>query len=102
MNGTESMKAPFGELIAYCGVNCEVCADYLNGACPSCRKTVWEEGDECMPVACCRKKGISYCGECGESFPCSDMKEFYAESESHAHAFELMRSVQNRSENINK
>lgn len=82
-------KQALGELIAYCGVDCEVCPDYKSGACPSCRKTVWAEGDECMPAACCRERGICFCGEC-TPFPCSDMKEFYGESESHKKAFERM------------
>ena len=83
-------KNALGELIAYCGVDCEVCPDYKNKVCPSCRKTVWAEGDECMPVACCHDKGISFCGECG-LFPCPDMAEFYKESESHRLAYERMR-----------
>ena len=85
-------RTALGELIAYCGVSCESCPDYMNGVCPSCRKTLWEEGDECMPIACCREKGISFCGECAV-FPCPDMKEFYRESESHELAYERMTGL---------
>ena len=80
------------ERIAYCGVDCGVCPDYAERKCPGCRKTAWEPGDECLPVACCRKKGISSCGEC-ETFPCADMSEFYRESESHERAYERMAAL---------
>ena len=82
------------ELIAFCGVDCSACSDLTSGKCPGCRKTEWPEGDACMPVECCGKRGISCCGECA-GFPCPDMAEFYKESESHERAFELMRSIKN-------
>ena len=78
--------------IAYCGVDCSVCPDYLAGKCSNCRNTVWPEGDACMPAACCGEKGILCCGDC-ESFPCAEMAGFYAESESHRQALERMRRV---------
>lgn len=80
-------------MIAYCGVDCSLCPDYLEKKCPTCRATAWDEDDECMPVACCRSKGIECCGQCAD-FPCVDMAEFYKESESHAAAFERMRGLQ--------
>lgn len=80
------------DLIAYCGVDCSVCADYTSKACPGCRQTQWPEDDACMPVACCRGKGISLCGAC-EVFPCSDMAEFYQESESHREAYRRMAAT---------
>ena len=76
-------------LIAYCGVDCGACPDYEKGICPSCRLTAWKEGDTCMPVRCCREKGIDFCGLCRE-FPCGDMAEFYEESDGHRKAFERM------------
>ena len=27
--------------IAYCGVNCFACSDYINKICPSCKHTPW-------------------------------------------------------------
>ena len=81
--------------IAYCGVDCAVCADFTQGKCPGCRKTVWEPGDECMPIACCQRQNISCCGQCPD-FPCEDMKAFYEESEGHREAFERMRSLHRR------
>ena len=78
--------------IAYCGVECSKCCDLESGKCPGCRKTQWADGDECLPVGCCRKKGIAFCGEC-PGFPCEEMKEFYTESENHEKAFELMTSL---------
>ena len=74
------------DMIAYCGVDCSACSDLAEGKCPGCRQTDWPEGDECMPVACCRKKGVAFCGEC-PGFPCADMREFYEESESHRQAY---------------
>ena len=78
--------------IAYCGVDCAACHDFTSGKCPGCRKTQWDAGDECMPVACCRERHIAYCGECGE-FPCADMADFYKESESHEKAHALMEKI---------
>ena len=85
------------DMIAYCGVNCVVCPDYTAKKCPGCRQTQWEPGDECMPVACCRKQQISCCGEC-PTFPCADMAGFYKESESHAQAEERMRRIAEKKE----
>lgn len=80
------------DLIAYCGVDCSKCSDYTDNRCPGCRKTDWQEGDNCLPVDCCRKRGISFCGEC-PLFPCADMSEFYKESKSHEQAYALMKSM---------
>ena len=76
-------------LTAYCGVDCSACEDYISGKCPSCRETAWTEDDICMPVRCCREKGIDCCGQCG-GFPCADMEEFYRESPSHEEAYARM------------
>lgn len=78
--------------IACCGVDCGVCADYLHGICPSCRQTEWKDDDICMPVKCCREKGVDFCGQCG-GFPCGDMAEFYEESDSHRAAYRRMRAL---------
>ena len=80
--------------IAYCGVDCSACGDYKTGVCPSCKLTPWTENDICMPVKCCREKGIAFCGQCG-GFPCADMAEFYEESEGHAAAYERMLLIKN-------
>lgn len=79
-------------MIAYCGVDCSACPDYIEKKCPSCRRTEWACGDECMPVACCRAKAIECCGQC-DTFPCADMAEFYEESPSHAEALRRMREL---------
>ena len=75
-------------MIAYCGVTCAACPDYAGGKCPGCRKTVWGD-DPCMPVRCCKEKGIDVCGQCG-AFPCADMAAFYRESEGHKEAYRRM------------
>ena len=82
----------YDEMIAYCGVDCSVCPDYTGSKCPGCRKTDWKEDDVCLPVQCCREKGISFCGEC-PAFPCETMGGFYKESESHERAYALMLSI---------
>ena len=56
--------------IAYCGVDCAACPEYLSGKCPDCRHSQWPDGDPCMPIACCQSKGIDCCGRCA-SFPCA-------------------------------
>ena len=63
--------------IAYCGVNCFACSDYINKICPSCKHTQWTEEDICMPVKCCKEKGIDFCAFCN-NFPCDDMADFFA------------------------
>ena len=78
--------------IAFCGVDCSVCPDYISKKCPSCRLTRWKDGDICMPVMCCREKGIDFCAFCGE-FPCGDMADFYGESDSHKAAYRRMLAV---------
>ena len=79
-------------MTAYCGVDCAACPDYTGGKCPGCRDTDWQEGDICLPVACCREKGIDFCGECPD-FPCAEMGDFYKESESHERAYARMLSL---------
>jgi hypothetical protein len=76
-------------LLAYCGVDCAACGDYSGGKCPGCRQTDWSEGDACMPIECCRRRAITFCGECPD-FPCAEMRDFYQESESHARAYDRM------------
>lgn len=94
MKGNELMER---DLIAYCGVDCGACEDYVNGKCPSCRKTDWKEDDICLPVRCCREKGIDHCGMCSE-FPCRDMEAFYNESDSHIDAYLRMCEMSGRFE----
>jgi len=77
---------------AFCGVDCGACKDLALGRCPGCRQTEWEEGDECMPVACCKARGIVYCAAC-DVFPCDSMKEFYEESEGHREAYRRMLAL---------
>ncbi len=47
--------------IAYCGVDCLPCPDYISKKCPGCRTTAWGD-DPCPPVACCRKKAFPSAG----------------------------------------
>ena len=61
--------------LGFCGVDCSACPDYLDGKCPDCRRTIWEEGCACTPVECCKKKKIDCCGQC-VVFPCEMMLSF--------------------------
>lgn len=82
-------------LIAFCGVDCAACTDHQTNKCAGCRNSEWPDGDPCMPVACCERRGISLCGQCAE-FPCPDMQAFYEESESHRQACRRMCAEQQR------
>ena len=46
----------------------------------------------CMPVKCCKEKGIDFCAFCN-NFPCDDMADFYEESKSHKEAYHRMVSM---------
>lgn len=80
------------ELIAFCGVDCSTCSDFLDERCPSCRKTDWSEDDICMPVRCCREREIECCAFCS-GFPCGDMAEYYEESDGHREAYRRMLAM---------
>ena len=83
------------DLMAYCGVDCSACPDYTSGKCPGCRQSIGTEGDRCMPVECCMKKGIIHCGAC-ECFPCADMAEFFTESEGHRLAWRRLIELRHK------
>ena len=76
--------------IAYCGVDCAKCPDFMRQTCPSCKLTEWKDDDMCMPGRCCREKGIESCAAC-DVFPCREMADFYEESDSHREAYRRMR-----------
>lgn len=80
------------EQIGFCGVDCSVCPDYLSGKCPDCRHSEWPDGDPCMPIGCCQRRGIEICGQC-RGFPCPDMAAFYEENESHRAAHARMKAL---------
>lgn len=80
------------ERIAFCGVDCAACPDFLAEKCPDCRHTSWAAGEVCMPAACCREKGLYCCGNCA-SFSCAEMRDFYEKSDSHREAGARMRAA---------
>ena len=81
--------------MAYCGVDCAVCSEYLSGKCPDCRHSLWPEGGACSPIVCCQEKGIDCCGQC-DGFPCGNMAGFYEESEGHRAAYARMKAIHDR------
>ena len=83
-------------ILSYCGVDCSECPDCIYGRCPGCKLTKWTKESICMPVECCKKQRIPYCGKCS-NFPCEDMKSFYTESESHKKAYAVMQKIAEKS-----
>ena len=81
--------------IAFCGVDCSKCSDFMNQKCPSCKLTKWKDNDACMPVKCCQEKGIDFCAFCSV-FPCEEMAGFYKESDSHREARIRMESMRRK------
>lgn len=77
------------DMVAYCGFSCNHC--FLGAWCGGCRSvfsccsfgTLHDKG-KCPNVACCQKKGIDGCYECGELEECA--KGFYKEGNDGAHA----------------
>ena len=80
------------EMIAFCGVDCAQCTDYLSSKCPGCRESIGEGENMCNAVRCCISREIDCCGQCG-NFPCDDMMAFFEETLSHKEAGIRMRQV---------
>lgn len=80
------------ESIGFCGVNCGACADFAAKKCGGCRPTVKGSNEDCFFVKCCREHGVPHCGKC-TAFPCTDIKEFAEESDSHKEAFSRLQSL---------
>ena len=80
------------ENIGFCGVDCRACADFTEKKCGSCRPTVKGNDEDCFFVRCCREHGVPHCGKCG-AFPCTDIKEFAEESDSHKEAFSCLLNL---------
>lgn len=62
---------PMPEISAssFCGVECTLCADYINDKCPACR-LYREKYTDCEIYKCLNKKGHKDCGECPEVLAC--------------------------------
>ena len=52
------------ELVAYCGLYCGACKQYLNEKCPGCHQN--EKAGWCKIRTCNIEKGILTCAECDE------------------------------------
>lgn len=50
------------ELIAFCGLYCGACPQYLKNICPSCRKH--ERATWCKVRTCCISNNLSSCADC--------------------------------------
>ncbi len=67
---------PMPEISAasFCGVECTLCADYINDKCPGCR-LYREKYTNCEIYKCMTKKGHKDCGDCPEILACLLRKE---------------------------
>lgn len=67
---------PMPEISAasFCGVECTLCADYVNDKCPGCR-LYREKYTNCGIYKCLIKKGYKDCVDCPEILACSLRKE---------------------------
>lgn len=80
-------KSTDTNLLAYCGIYCGGCSNFLQNAnCAGCR-TETELISDCPTRVCAEKKGLLHCGECAE-FPCQMQKDFYEDGVPH-HALTL-------------
>jgi Protein of unknown function (DUF3795) len=81
------IKAEQLNKLAYCGIYCGGCSNFLQNAnCAGCR-TETELLADCPTIVCAQKKDIIHCGECSE-FPCQMQHDFYNDGVAH-HALAL-------------
>lgn len=59
---------------SFCGVECTLCAQYMDDSCPGCRFDR-EKYKNCNAYICMIKKGRKDCGECPELVTCQIRKE---------------------------
>ena len=57
-------------LVAYCGLYCGACGQYLREKCPGCMENT--RAGWCNIRLCCREKGYASCAEC------TDFKDVHA------------------------
>lgn len=71
-------------LTTYCGLDCHHCDWKEPCHCEGCVSTqgmpFHAKEEPCPVAACALKKGISFCGDCGE-FPCQLLKEYSCDPE---------------------
>lgn len=60
------------EQVAFCGLYCAACRQYLKGSCPGCLKN--EKAQWCKVRSCCLEKGYSSCADCTTNV--ADCKKF--------------------------
>ncbi len=65
---------PEVSVTSFCGVDCALCADYINKICSGCRFNR-EKHRNCEIYLCMVKRGHKDCGECPEIFTCQLRKE---------------------------
>jgi hypothetical protein len=54
------------ELVAYCGLYCGACRQYLSEKCEGCHQN--EKATWCKIRTCCSEQGLSSCAQCAD-FP---------------------------------
>lgn len=65
---------PEVSVTSFCGVECTMCAEYINDKCPGC-KFNREKYKNCEIYKCMTKRGYKDCGECPEIPTCLLRKE---------------------------
>lgn len=60
------------ELVAFCGLYCAACRQYLKGECAGCQKN--EKAQWCKVRTCCLEKGYTSCADC--TINVADCKKF--------------------------
>ena len=61
-------------LVAFCGLYCGACGQFLKGKCPGCSKN--EKAAWCKIRVCCMEKKDSSCADCKEYREPMDCKKF--------------------------
>ena len=79
------MRPEFAVIDSYCGLDCSACESGKAGSCGGCVATGGKPfhmkgGETCPLAACCQKKGVRYCADCGD-IPCESLKKFSSDPE---------------------
>jgi hypothetical protein len=61
-------------LVAYCGLYCGACGQYLREKCPGCKENT--KAGWCKIRLCCSEKGYATCADCADFKDMNDCKKF--------------------------
>jgi len=100
-------------LIQCCGADCGQCDTFKRFLAGDASRLVnpqtgyrccwlpvdYSEGRDCPIKACCRQKGIPFCGECNQLHQCERMQAFYAQPGYDAFRKRMLEVVRTRKKN---